>query len=563
MATAACIPTIDQPDNPLHKRPKNLAVRPAYLNAQPASITDNRVCPRSRAAVGVISKVPLVRLAAHPLRSGVSGDGFDATKTIEAWPTYAHRGMGEPSEQSNQESPREKRMSRFVCKFGGSSVADANQFKKVHAILESDPRRSIIVPSAPGKRTPGEAKLTDLLYLCHKMAAMRTDFASPFSTIRERFFEIEAQLGLPPTLAKHLDELNGRLQDGCTRDFVASRGEYLNGLLMAQYLGATFIDPQECVFITSSGLVDPRTYEVLGKRLTDTTQRYVIPGFYGRDGSGNVKTFSRGGSDISGAIAARAAHAELYENWTDVSGLLMTDPRVVDNPRPMEEVTYREIRELSYMGASVFHDEAILPVREVDIPICIKNTNAPEHPGTRIVPKLSPSVQQTTEIAGIAGKRNFSMICIEKSLMNKELGFAQRVLGVFGRNGVSFEHCPSSIDGFNVIAESSELGDKAEVIVDEIQRLLQPDRIELVPELALIAVVGEGMTHRVGIAAKAFCALRDADVNVRVINQGASEFNIIIGVAPEDYERAMRALYEAYVPGPPPAAQPPSPITAR
>ncbi len=439
-------------------------------------------------------------------------------------------------------------MSRIVCKFGGSSVADSNQFKKVRSIVESDPRRSIIVPSAPGKRVSSEAKLTDLLYLSHEMASIGTDFSGPFSMIKSRFLEIEKELGLPSTLEEALDALRKELLDGCSRDFVASRGEFLNGLLMAQYLEATFLDPKDCVFINASGTVEPTTYEVLGKLLADKTKRYVIPGFYGVDAKGRVKTFSRGGSDISGAIAARAADAELYENWTDVSGLLMADPRIVDNPRPMEEVTYREIRELSYMGASVFHDEAILPVRQVGIPICIKNTNAPDHPGTRIVPKLSPRVEAATEIAGIAGKRSFSMVCLEKSLMNKEVGFAQRALAVLERNGVSFEHCPSSIDGFNIIIEKSQLGDKADVIVEEIQRQVSPDKIELVPELALIAIVGEGMSNQIGTAAKAFCALRDAGVNVRVINQGASELNIIVGVVPNDYENAVRALYRAYVP---------------
>jgi aspartate kinase len=281
--------------------------------------------------------------------------------------------------------------------------------------------------------------------------------------------------------------------------------------------------------------------------LADTKRRYVVPGFYGRDRQGNVKTFSRGGSDISGAIVARAIGAECYENWTDVSGLLMADPRIVENPRPMQEVSYRELRELSYMGASVFHDEAIGPVIEASIPICIKNTNEPNHPGTRIVPSLSADTVKTSEIAGIAGKRGFSMICVEKSLMNKELGFAYRLLGIMEGHKISVEHCPSSIDGINVIAESKYLQDNTETVLDEIRRVLQPDSVTLEPDLALIALVGEGMSHSIGIAAKLFAALRDANVNVRVINQGASEFNIIVGVMPEDYEPALRAIYGAFV----------------
>jgi aspartate kinase len=403
------------------------------------------------------------------------------------------------------------------------------------------------VPSAPGKRGSDEPKITDLLYLCHDMAAMQADFTGPFKTIRERFLGIEQELGLPPKIGAELDRLQMQLKEAPTRDFVASRGEYLNGILVAGLLGAEFIDPAHYVLIRPNGTVDPKTYERLGAALADTSKKYVVPGFYGSDAHGKIKTFSRGGSDISGAIAARAAGAELYENWTDVSGLLMADPRIVKNPSPMIEVTYREIRELSYMGAAVFHDEAILPVREAGIPICIKNTNDPEAPGTSIVTALSPEVDKSTEIAGIAGKKGFSMVCLEKSLMNKEVGFAYRLLGVFERRGISVEHCPSSIDGMNVIVDAAQLGEQADSVIDEIRRVLEPDKVEIEANLALIAVVGEGMARNVGIAAKVFTCLRDAGVNVRVINQGASELNIIIGVAPADFESALRALYAAFV----------------
>jgi len=439
-------------------------------------------------------------------------------------------------------------MSRIVCKFGGTSVADAAQFRRVRAIVDEDPRRSIVVPSAPGKRVKTEAKITDLLYLCHDMATMGADYQSTFATIAERYLEIARELEIDAsTLTQSLDTLSGDLKRGVTRDYVASRGEHLNGLLMAAYLGATFVDPRDFIIITPSGGVAKETYELLGTRLADPSRRYVVPGFYGRDQKGNIKTFSRGGSDISGAIVARAAGAVLYENWSDVSGLLMADPGVVKNPRPMAEVSYREIRELSYMGAAVFHDEAILPVREARIPICIKNTNDPAHPGTRIVPELSPSEFKATEIAGIAGKKGFSMICVEKSLMNKEIGFAYRLLGIMESHKISVEHCPSGIDGMNVIVESRSLGEKAGDVLEEIRRILQPDSVTLEEELALIAVVGEGMSNSIGIAAKVFLALRDANVNVRVINQGASELNIIIGVTPNDFERAVQCLYQAFV----------------
>jgi aspartate kinase len=438
-------------------------------------------------------------------------------------------------------------MSRIVCKFGGTSLADAKQFKKVRAIVESNPQRTIVVPSAPGKRVSTDAKLTDLLYLCQQSATVGADFTGAFDQIRERFLEIERDLGVSARIGEHLDKLLADIKKGVTPDHVASRGEYLNGLLMAAYLEADFVDPADYVLITANGGVDLETYRALGERLKDESKRYVVPGFYGRDAKGQVKTFSRGGSDISGAIVARAAKASVYENWTDVSGLLMSDPRVVKNPKPMEEVTYAEIRELSYMGASVLHDEAISPVREVGIPINIRNTNAPEHPGTRIVNKLSPEIDKNTEIAGIAGKKNFSMISIEKSLMNKEVGFAYRLLGVLERHGVSIEHCPSAIDSMSVIVESSQLGDKTELVLAEIRTTLAPDKLEFVPQIALIAVVGEGMAKTIGIAAKVFAALRDANVNVRVINQGASELNIIVGVVPGDYEKALNALYGAFV----------------
>ena len=438
-------------------------------------------------------------------------------------------------------------MARIVCKFGGTSVSDAGQLKKVRAIVEGDPRRRIVVPSAPGRRTKDEPKITDLLYLCHEMAVMRQDYAGPLATIRVRYEEIERDLGVDVGIGAAVDDLGDRLRAGCSADYAASRGEALNGRLLAAYLGADFVDPEQHVLLTRSGRVDPATFDMLAARLADESQLYVLPGFYGRGSNGEVKTFSRGGSDISGAIAARAAGAELYENWTDVPGLLMADPRIVPGARPMEEVTYREIRELSYMGAAVLHDEAILPVREVGIPICIKDTNQPDHPGTRIVTRLSPHVEQGTEIAGVAGKKGFTMIAIDKSLMNAEIGFAYRLLGVFERRGISVEHCPSSIDGMNVIVESKSLGDAIDDVVEDIKRLLEPDSVTIVPDLALLAVVGEGMTHTVGIAAKVFVALRDARVNVRVINQGASELNIIVGVHPDDLERALRALYDAFV----------------
>ena len=434
-------------------------------------------------------------------------------------------------------------MSRIVCKFGGSSVADHSQFLKIKKILQANPKRKIVVPSAPGKRNSGETKLTDLLYLSHATAQKGVSLDGPFGLIRERYLEIESQLCLKSGMAATLDAFRAEIEKGATKDYVASRGEYLCGVLMAAFLDAEFIDPKDAVFFDNAGRIDPKTYEVLGRRMQDEKRLYVIPGFYGVDVKGHIKTFSRGGSDISGAIAARAAKAEMYENWTDVSGLLMADPRIVDGPHPLDEVSYREIRELSYMGANVFHDEAIAPVREVGIPINIRNTNRPDDPGTLIVSHL-PTVTKY-DIAGVAGKKNFSMFTIEKNMMNKEIGFARKVLEVFESKGVSIEHCPSSIDSMSVVVSSEEIGEKTESVLEDLQRILEPDTLDVEHELCLIAVVGEGMSHQIGMAAKVFTSLRDAKVNVRIIDQGASELNIIIGVGNGDYEKAIRALYAA------------------
>lgn len=437
---------------------------------------------------------------------------------------------------------------RIVCKFGGSSLASATQFRKVEAIVRADARRSIIVPSAPGKRDAKDAKITDLLYLCQHAASVDADFSATFAQIEERFLGIERELGLDAGLATELDALRECFARGISADHAASRGEYLSGRLLAALLDAEFVDPAECVVIGANGLVDPETWTLLGARLADPARRYVVPGFYGRDAEGNIRTFSRGGSDVSGAVAARAAGAALYENWTDVPGLLMADPRIVPNPKPMDEVTYAEIRELSYMGASVLHEEAMAPVRDARIPVNIRNTNDPAAPGTRIVAELSPETIKNTQIAGVAGKASFAMITISKHLMNREVGFVYRLLGVLEHNGIAFEHCPSSIDSVSVIVDAQGMESRAQQVLAEIRRTLEPDALEYVPKIALVAVVGEGMSHAIGIAAKVFAALAAAEVNVRLINQGASELNIIVGVAPDDYPAAVRAIYGAFVP---------------
>lgn len=437
-------------------------------------------------------------------------------------------------------------MSRIAAKFGGTSCASAAQIRKVKSIVDEDPRRQVIVVSAPGKRVKTEAKVTDLLYLCAETVQIGADARGTFGAIRDRFLEIESELGVDAGMSAEMDQFWEELARGVSSDFVASRGEYWNAKIIARFLGATFIDPLKSVGITANGLVDPSTYEALGAEL-GVGRLYLIPGFYGRGPDGKVKTFSRGGSDISGAIAARAINATVYENWTDVSGFLMADPRIIDSPRPMVEVTYRELRELSYMGASVLHDEATLPVREAGIPIQIKNTNEPSHPGTRIVSRLSEDEEKGTAIAGIAGRDSFSMICIEKSLMNKEVGFTYRALGILQRHGLSIEHVPSSIDGLNIICDSEKLLSQSDEVLKEIQSELRPDKVTLVRELALIAIVGEGMNKTIGISARVFGALARSKVNVQVINQGASEVNIIVGVSPSDFKTAISALYHEFV----------------
>lgn len=434
-------------------------------------------------------------------------------------------------------------MKKIVCKFGGSSVADATQVEKVVSIVRRDVRRCFVVPSAPGKRSEDDTKITDLLYLCHELARQNVDFSEPFNKISTRFLDLSKALGVSIDMESLLAEVESGIANGAGRDYVASRGEYLCGRILADVLDAVFVDPAEAILFRADGRLDSDSYRRLSARLSDD-RLYVIPGFYGADVEGEIVTFSRGGSDITGAIVARAVGAEVYENWTDVSGLLMADPRLVPNPLPVEEITYREMRELAYMGADVLHDEAMFPVRTAKIPIHIRNTNRPEDVGTLILPS-----RELTErlIAGVAGRPNFSMLFIEKDLMNQTTGFGQRVLEVVARHGISYDHTPSGIDTMSVIIQDEQLDGKGELLVEDIQRIIEPDRAELIHGLALIATVGEGMSHRVGIAARLFTALADAGVNVRVIDQGASEINIIVGVEEADLETALIAIYRAFV----------------
>ena len=450
----------------------------------------------------------------------------------------------------------EPKSERIVCKFGGTSLADAGQIAKVAAIVRADTRRRFVVVSAPGKRSRSDQKVTDLLLACHQLAAAHLSYAEPLGIICERYNQIARELNVA-LLEEPLGELEselGKLADGkeslATRDWVAARGEYFHARLIADYLGAQFVSAGECIHFDDEGKLNPITYECLAGHMASDEALYVVPGFYGRDPQGRIKTFPRGGSDITGAVVARAVGATVYENWTDVSGLLMADPRVVENPLPIGEVTYRELRELSYMGASVLHEETIFPASEAGIPINIRNTNAPQDPGTWIV----PSRQDTQPLVGIAGRSGFTMIYIEKALMNTQLGFGRRALEVFESHRVSWEHMPSAIDSMSIIVADEELRDesgtdKLPAILRELKRVLEPDRLETEKDLALIATVGQGMAHRVGVAGDLFVALKEAKVNVRMISQGASEINIIVGIAAGDYEHAVKAIYEAFVEG--------------
>ena len=433
-------------------------------------------------------------------------------------------------------------MSSVVCKFGGTSVADAAQIRKIESIVRADPRRRYVVVSAPGKRNARDKKVTDLLYLCHELAEADLPIDEAFRPIRERFLQIAGELGVRADLQSPIRVVEEGIRGKASRDWVASRGEYLAALLVADYLQARFVDTEQVIKIREDGRVDESTYPLLAKVLTGEGL-FVIPGFYGSTLDGQVRTFSRGGSDITGAIIARAAAAEVYENWTDVSGFLMTDPRIVKDPRPMRRVTYREIRELAYMGANVFHEEAIFPVFAARIPINIRNTNSPADPGTLIVNDRSLS---DGVVVGIAGKQGFSIIFIEKMLMNKEVGFGRRLFSILESHGVSFEHAPSGIDTMSVVVADSELKGKSQLLVEEMRKELSPDSVEILSGYALIATVGEGMSHHPGIAARLFGALGAAGVNVRMIDQGSSEINIIVGVESKDYGKAVNAIYQAF-----------------
>ncbi len=438
-------------------------------------------------------------------------------------------------------------MSRIItAKFGGTSLADASQIRKVAEIIKSNPERKYIVASAPGKRFPDDIKVTDLLYSCYSEFAKGNEYSGVMAKIKARYADIISELGITFDIGAEIDIMEYELRKYPPSDYLASRGEYLNAKIIAEFLGWPFVDASDGVFFDETGIFDgAKTYPALGEKLKGLTNA-VIPGFYGSMPDGSIKTFSRGGSDITGSIVARSVNADIYENWTDVSGMLSADPRIVDSPRPIEYITYTELRELSYMGASVLHEDAVFPVRKAGIPVNIRNTNSPDDGGTLIAASIPHDVKRNP-VTGIAGRKGFTSIRVEKSQMNGQTGFGARLLYVFARNGVPFEHCPTGIDTISVVVNSSMFDAKRDEILREIKNELSPDFITIEKNLAVIAVVGEGMISARGTAAKVFSALADAGVNIRMIDQGSDELNIIIGVDDSDYEKSIKALYAAMI----------------
>lgn len=436
-----------------------------------------------------------------------------------------------------------------VAKFGGSSVADGIQLTKTKQIIEQDPDRKFIVVSAPGKRFDSDNKITDLLYLCKTHIDHNLPYDQVFQVVADRYMAVKLNLGVDVDLMAHLDEIRETLKKNPTADYIASRGEYLNAVLIAAFLGYDFVDAAGLIKFDAKGrLLIEDTDKALKEEL-EKHENAVIPGFYGSTPDGNIKTFSRGGSDITGSLVARAIGADVYENWTDVSGFLMADPRIVKNPKQIANVSYKELRELSYMGASVLHEDAIYPARMANVPINIRNTNKPEDPGTMITAEGYHDGMDDDGpiITGIAGSKNFTVVALYKNMMSAEKGFVRRILGILDDYDINFEHLPSGIDTVSVVMSNDSLGDRLDEVLDAFRQRLQPDSIDVFEDMALIATVGHRMSYRPGVSATLFNALGKAGVNIRMIDQGSSEMNIIVGVENKDFQKAIRAIYEAFV----------------
>ena len=433
-----------------------------------------------------------------------------------------------------------------VAKFGGSSVADAVQIEKIRNIIENDEDIKYVVVSAPGKRFSEDSKVTDLLYLCKTHIEHKIPYEQIFQVICDRFMAVEVNLDVDIDLEHEFEEIKRNLEAGASADYIASRGEYLNAMIIASYLGYDFVDAAKIVKFDEKGrFMEELTDKAIKKELANH-EKAVIPGFYGSKIDGSVKTFSRGGSDITGSIIARAVGADMYENWTDVSGFLMADPRIVKDPKPISTVSYKELRELSYMGASVLHEDAIYPARVANIPINIRNTNRPEDPGT-IITAEPAKLEDGQIIAGIAGSKDFTVIAMYKNLMSSERGFIRKMTGILEDFDVPIEHIPSGIDTLSVVIDNNVIDGRLDEIVEEFTRQLKPDTIEVFEDMALIATVGHGMSSRTGVSAALFTALAKEKINIRMIDQGSSEMNIIVGVENKDFEKAIKSIYEAFV----------------
>ena len=433
-----------------------------------------------------------------------------------------------------------------VVKFGGSSLASAEQFRKSAAIVLAEESRRYVVPSAPGKRFPEDEKVTDMLLDCHRLASEGQDFSARLAAVRERYEQIRGGLGLAVSLDEAFAAIEENLRRGCSRDYAASRGEYLNGILLAFYLGYAFIDAAEVVFFDANGVFDgDRTNRVMGERLAQA-RNAVIPGFYGVTPDRKIRTFSRGGSDITGALAAAALNADVYENWTDVSGILMADPRIVPDPLPIERITYNELRELSFVGAQVLHEGTVFPVREKNIPLNIRNTNDPDHPGTLIMESFD-DVDDGRLITGIAGKKNYSIITIAKSGMSSSVGTFRQVFEVFERHGVSIEYAPSGIDCLSLVVSSEKVAPCLYSILGELEKQLHPDNLHVTENISIVAAVGRKMVFRPGTSGRIFAALGEHGINIRMISQGPDELNIIVGVDTKDFAPAIQVLYNSFV----------------
>ncbi len=430
-----------------------------------------------------------------------------------------------------------------VTKFGGSSVADVIQLNKMKNIIMSDESRRYVVVSAPGKRYAGDNKITDLLYLCKTHLEHNLPYEQIFQVVCDRYMAEAVNLGVKADLAAEFADIRKKLENGGTADYIASRGEYVNAMIIAEFLGFDFVDAADMIVFDKNGVLMP---EETSKRIVEILaehEKAVIPGFYGADADGNIITFSRGGSDITGSLVAKAVKADVYENWTDVSGLLIADPRIIPDAKPIKTISYLELRELSYMGAEVLHEDSIFPVRELNIPINIRNTNEPDDEGTMI---MDWEGEPERIITGIAGNKDFTVIAIYKNMLSSEKGFMRRLLGIFDDSNIAIEHTPSGIDTVSVVVSNSDLAGKLGKLVADIERTIRPDKIDVFEDMALIATVGRGMNRRLGVSAKIFSALAAAEVNVRMIDQGSTEMNIIVGVENPDFEKAIKAIYNAF-----------------